>query len=280
MPTFKLTLAYDGTDFIGWQRQASGRSIQGLLEDALRDLDGGDVAVTGAGRTDAGVHALGQVAGVTLRRAIDAASLVRAVNARLPEAVRALEASEVAETFHARFQARAKTYRYRVWNAEVLSPFERHYAWHIPAPRLDVDAMAAAALLFEGRHDLAAMQAAGGDVQTTERVVFASRVADEIAGAARHAVDHVRDLGQRFSAPHGAQHHWDAGRGWPRTISRRVGSRGPGVERPRTRRPDGAGAGVVPCACGVRIVSRTTEHRAESRASHGWCKRPTHDSAC
>ncbi len=180
MPTFKITLAYDGTDFIGWQRQASGRSIQGLLEDAFRELDGRDVAVMGAGRTDAGVHALGQVAGVTLRRAIDADGLVRAVNARLPEAVRAVEASEVAETFHARFQARAKTYRYRIWNAEVLSPFERHYAWHIPAPRLDVDAMAAAALLFEGRHDLAAMQAAGSDVQTTERVVFASRVADGV----------------------------------------------------------------------------------------------------
>jgi len=91
VPTFKLTLAYDGTGFVGWQRQASGTSIQGLLEDALRALDERDVVVTGAGRTDAGVHALGQVASVTLNRIMDGDALRRAVNARLPAAVRVLE---------------------------------------------------------------------------------------------------------------------------------------------------------------------------------------------
>src|SRR5580765_9104074 len=87
MATFKITLAYDGTDFVGWQRQASGTSIQGLLEDALRDLDQRDVAVVGAGRTDAGVHALGQVASFTIERMLTADSVVRALNARLPDAV-------------------------------------------------------------------------------------------------------------------------------------------------------------------------------------------------
>jgi tRNA pseudouridine38-40 synthase len=92
MPTFRLTVAYDGTGFVGWQRQPSGTSIQGLLEDALAALDGREVVVTGAGRTDAGVHAIGQVAGVSLERVIDGPTLARAVNARLPEAVRVTEA--------------------------------------------------------------------------------------------------------------------------------------------------------------------------------------------
>lgn len=176
MPTFKLTIAYDGTGFVGWQRQASGVSIQGLLEDALAELDGRAVTVTGAGRTDAGVHAIGQVAGVSIERAIDALSLMRAVNARLPATVRVTAAIEVPATFHARFNARSKTYRFRLWNGEVMNPFERAYAWHVPAPTLDVDAMSAAAALLEGRHDFAAFQAAGSETRGTERIVFYSRV--------------------------------------------------------------------------------------------------------
>jgi tRNA pseudouridine38-40 synthase len=176
MPTFKLTLAYDGTSFVGWQRQATGTSIQGLLEDALRDLDGRDVSVAGASRTDAGVHALGQVAGVSLERSIDAASLVGALNARLPESVRVLDAAGASPDFHARFDARAKLYRYRLWIGETLLPFERAYSWHLPAPRLDLEAMASAATLFEGRHDFAAFQASGANRRTTERTVRSVRV--------------------------------------------------------------------------------------------------------
>jgi tRNA pseudouridine38-40 synthase len=175
MPTFRLTIAYDGAPFVGWQRQASGTSIQGLLEDALGALDGREVVVTGAGRTDAGVHAIGQVASVSIERAIDGPSLARAVNARLPETIRVTDASEAPVTFHARFNARSKTYRYRIWNAEVLSPFERAYVWHVAAP-LDVEMMAAAAVVLEGRHDFAAFQAAGAETRTTERTVFSSRV--------------------------------------------------------------------------------------------------------
>jgi tRNA pseudouridine38-40 synthase len=175
VPTFKLTIAYDGTGFVGWQRQASGPSIQGLLEGALRELDGRQVDVAGAGRTDAGVHALGQVASVSLERAIDRVTLVRAVNSRLPESVRVVDAADAAPSFHARFDARSKTYCYRIWNTEVMSPFERAYAWHVPSPTLDVAAMASAATLFEGRHDFAAFQASGSDTRTTEREVFSSR---------------------------------------------------------------------------------------------------------
>jgi tRNA pseudouridine38-40 synthase len=175
LPTFKITLAYDGTDYVGWQRQAGGVSIQALIEEAAGELDEGAVVVTGAGRTDAGVHAAGQVASFSIRRAIGAQALVRALNARLPGAVRVLAAQEVPATFHPRFQARAKTYRYRIWNGEVLSPFERRYVWHV-VRALDVGAMAAAAHLLEGRHDFAAFQAAGGRPHSSERVIFSSKI--------------------------------------------------------------------------------------------------------
>jgi tRNA pseudouridine38-40 synthase len=175
MPTFKITLAYDGTDFVGWQRQASGVSIQGLLEDALHDLDERDVTVTGAGRTDAGVHALGQVAAFTIERPLTADTAVRALNARLPEAIRVLTAEEAAASFHPRFDARAKSYRYRICHSDVLSPFEHRYAWHVPGP-LDVAAMQAAATLLEGVHDFAAFQSVGTEVRTTEREIFSSHI--------------------------------------------------------------------------------------------------------
>jgi tRNA pseudouridine38-40 synthase len=173
--TFKITIAYDGTDFVGWQRQASGASIQGLLEDALRDLDERAVTVSGAGRTDAGVHALGQVASFALDRSIEPATLVRALNARLPAAVRVVDAARVADTFHARFDATRKLYRYRMWNAGVSSPFERSYAWHVSGA-LDVGAMHEAAASIAGRHDFAAFQAAGSSITSTERELFSSTV--------------------------------------------------------------------------------------------------------
>jgi tRNA pseudouridine38-40 synthase len=175
---FSISLAYDGTDFVGWQRQASGRSVQGLLEDALRELDGRDISVTGAGRTDAGVHALGQVASFALERAIEPAVLVRALNARLPDTVRVWSASRVAPTFNARFDARAKRYRYRIFNGPLISPFDRQYAWHVSSS-LDPGAMAEAARRLEGRHDFAAFQGAGSEVATTERTILKSRIVAE-----------------------------------------------------------------------------------------------------
>jgi tRNA pseudouridine38-40 synthase len=181
MPTFKITLAYDGTDFVGWQRQAAGVSIQGLLEAALRELDERDVAVTGAGRTDAGVHALGQVAAFSIERPLSADAIVRTLNARLPDAVRVLSAEETPSSFHPRFDARAKSYRYRICNHDVLSPFERRYAWHVPGP-LDTTAMQAAAQMLEGAHDFAAFQSTGSEVSTTERAISCSRISTTDGG--------------------------------------------------------------------------------------------------
>jgi tRNA pseudouridine38-40 synthase len=175
VPTFKVTIAYDGSRFVGWQRQAAGSSVQGLLEDVLRDLDKDDVAVAGAGRTDAGVHALGQVASFTLRRVITPGVLKRALNSRLPDDVRIVSAEDVPASFHARFVVSRKTYRYRIWNADLLNPFEREYAWYVRGA-LAVDAMQAAAQMLTGRHNFAAFQAAAGTQRSTEREVFSSRV--------------------------------------------------------------------------------------------------------
>jgi tRNA pseudouridine38-40 synthase len=171
--TLKLTIAYDGTRFVGWQRQAEGESIQGLVEGALARLEGAPVTVHGAGRTDAGVHALGQVGSVRLTSAHDTATLTRAVNAQLPPDVRVLAIDERDDDFHARFSARSKCYRYRIDTAAIASPLERAYAWHLPGP-LDVEAMRAAAALLVGSHDFAAFQSAGSATTATVRTMTQS----------------------------------------------------------------------------------------------------------
>jgi tRNA pseudouridine38-40 synthase len=186
MPHFKIVLSYDGTDFVGWQRQASGTSIQGLIEDALRAIDERDVAVAAAGRTDAGVHALGQVATFSLNRTIACEALARALNSTLPPDVRVRAVEEAPAAFHARFGAQTKAYRYRLWNGDVMSPFERRYAWHVLG-LLDVDAMTAAARLVEGRHDFAAFQATRSAITQTERVVRVSTLTTtEVTGTDEH----------------------------------------------------------------------------------------------
>jgi tRNA pseudouridine38-40 synthase len=155
--TLKITLSYDGTRFVGWQRQAEGDSVQGVLEDALARFEGGPVTVHGAGRTDAGVHAVGQVASARH----DTSTLVRALNARLPIDVRVTAVDDAPPEFHARFSARSKTYRYQIRNAPMVSPFERYWVWHIPEP-LALDAMNAAAALLVGTHDFAAFRSSPG----------------------------------------------------------------------------------------------------------------------
>lgn len=172
MRNLKLTLAYDGTEFVGWQRQAAGVSIQGLLEDALEPFEGTPVTVHGAGRTDAGVHALAQVASVRMQATVDAATLARALNAVLPAAVRILAVDEAADDFHARFSATGKTYEYRIVNAPFVSPFLHRYVWHVP-PRLDVGAMRTAAEPLIGRHDFSAFQGSGSEVHSAERTIDA-----------------------------------------------------------------------------------------------------------
>jgi tRNA pseudouridine38-40 synthase len=159
MRTFKVTVSYDGTDFSGFQRQANARSVQAELEVALAAIEGEHVTVAGAGRTDARVHALGQVASFNLSSAIAERDLFRALNAKLPEDVRVLSAEVAAPGFNARFSARSKVYRYRISNTVVMSPFQRRFAWHISRD-LDLAAMNEAARELLGEHDFATFQAA------------------------------------------------------------------------------------------------------------------------
>ena len=168
--TFKLTVQYDGTDYVGWQRQAEGISIQGLLEDALRPIEGDHVTVHGAGRTDAGVHARGQVASVRMSTSLDASTLARALNAVLPLDVRIASAEAMPDDFHARFSATGKVYDYQIVNGPFVSPFVRRYVWHV-IPRMDVDAMRIAASALIGEHDFAAFQTTGSEVHTSVRRV-------------------------------------------------------------------------------------------------------------
>lgn len=188
MRNLKLTLAYDGTRLVGWQRQAEGVSVQGLLEDALAEFEGSRVGVHGAGRTDAGVHALGQVASVTVTFSHEPSTLRRALNAQLPEEVRVVAIEDVAPDFHARFSARSKTYRYRIRNTPIADPFDRFFAWHVPEP-LDVSAMRHAAEAIVGTHDFVAFQSTGSRTSSTTRTMTRSEWRDtsgvlayEIAG--------------------------------------------------------------------------------------------------
>ena len=170
MRNLKLTLQYDGTDYVGWQRQASGTSIQLLLENAIAPIEGDRVTVHGAGRTDAGVHALAQIASVSLSATIDPATLARALNAALPRDVRVLSVEEASPDFHARFSATGKVYEYRIINAAVVSPFIHRYVWHVPQP-LQIAAMREGSEALEGLHDFAAFQGAGSAVASTTRTI-------------------------------------------------------------------------------------------------------------
>ena len=155
----RITLAYDGTAFHGWQVQPGLATIQGTLEQIVSDMEGKPVHVAGSGRTDAGVHALAQVAAFSIANPIPLANLRRAVNRLLPPAIRVLSAEEVDAEFHPRFDAKAKSYEYRIVRTEVCSPFEWPYVHHYPYP-LDEDRMLEFARLFEGEHDFSAFAAA------------------------------------------------------------------------------------------------------------------------
>lgn len=167
---FKLTLQYDGTDFHGWQMQGQQRTVQGELVRVLSLLDGRAVVVHGSGRTDAGVHAEGQVASAQLRREVTPEKLRAAINGNLEPDLRVLDVEAVADDFHARFSARGKTYLYRIINAPVVSPFWARYAVHEARP-LDCERMREAARLFIGEHDWTAFSSAQTDAQTRVRNV-------------------------------------------------------------------------------------------------------------
>jgi tRNA pseudouridine38-40 synthase len=177
MRTLKLILEYDGTGYCGWQRQRgdvaeAAPSVQATLEAAVAAVTGEAPRVIGAGRTDAGVHALGQVAHATTRSRIPADRFPGALNAHLPADVRVLQAEDAPQGFHARFDAVSRTYRYEILNRPQPSALLRHRAYHIPEP-LDVEAMGRALAPFAGRHDFAAYRGTGSPTRTTVCAVTA-----------------------------------------------------------------------------------------------------------
>jgi tRNA pseudouridine38-40 synthase len=173
----KLIVAYDGAPFSGWQSQPDKNGVQDCLEQAFAQICGEPVRVHGAGRTDAGVHALAQCAHVDLSaRRYDSERWISALNGVLPPAIRIMRAGWASPSFHARFSAKGKLYRYRVWNEEVLPPLEFGRAWHVRGD-LDLEAMQTAAMQLLGRHDFRSFAANRGSVvKDTARTVVKARI--------------------------------------------------------------------------------------------------------
>jgi len=176
MRRIRITLAYDGSPFHGWQVQPGLATIQGTLEEIVSGMEGKPVHVAGSGRTDAGVHALAQVAAFSIENPIPLANLRRAMNRLLPPAIRVCLAEEADAAFHPRFDAKAKTYEYRIARGEISSPFDWPYVHHYPYP-LDEDRMARLASVFEGEHDFSVFAASDdrdAEGRSKVRTIFSS----------------------------------------------------------------------------------------------------------
>jgi tRNA pseudouridine38-40 synthase len=171
MRNLKLTLAYDGTEFHGWQIQPQLRTVQGELQQALERLFNHEVNVTGSGRTDAGVHAHGQVANAQTIRTMDTDAILRGVNALLPAEIRVNSVEEVSPEFHAQRSARSKTYEYHVWRNPIVSPFHCRYVHAFRYP-LDAGAIDRGTAYFVGTHDFTSFCAAATEVENRTRTIF------------------------------------------------------------------------------------------------------------
>ena len=194
---FKLTLQYDGTDFHGWQIQDDRRTVQGELTAALSLIEGRAVTVHGSGRTDAGVHAEGQVASVVLERNITAEKLRSAINGNVGHDVRVLSAEETSDEFHARYSAVEKTYVYRIVNGPVVSPFWSRYVLQEARP-LVLTEMIACAELFLGEHDWTAFSAAQADVEDRVRTITRLQLAEREDTRARSRMIEITASAEGF----------------------------------------------------------------------------------
>ena len=168
MRNIKLLIEYDGTNFQGWQVQPKGPTIQGIIEEKLGLLTGESIRLIGSGRTDAGVHALGQVAHFKTQSQMDAHSMQRALNSLLPSDIVIQKIEEVEEGFHARRHSKSKVYEYRILNRSLRSPFHHGYAWHIPQ-RLDLKEMKEGTQYLIGEHDFSSFRSVGTPTRTAVR---------------------------------------------------------------------------------------------------------------
>lgn len=188
MRNLRLVIEYDGTDYVGWQRQQNGASIQAALELAIERLTGAAAVARAAGRTDAGVHALGQVVTFQTESALPLHTVLRGLNAHLPPAIAVREASEAPEGFDARFSASGKLYRYLLWNGPARSPLRARTHWHVRYP-LDLPRMRAAAAHLIGRHDFRGFRAADCERRTTVREMRRVAVLEREPDAAVLAIE-------------------------------------------------------------------------------------------
>lgn len=194
---YKLLIQYDGTDFHGWQVQGGERTVQGELQRVVSLLEGADVHVSGSGRTDAGVHAEGQVANIKLQKPFAPEKLRAAINGNMWRDLRVLQVEKAADDFHARFSAKGKTYVYRVVSAPVVSPFWARYAHHEARP-LDVNRMNDAARLFLGEHDWTAFCSAQSDSESKVRTITDFSVESRWDARAQAALIEFRITGNGF----------------------------------------------------------------------------------
>jgi tRNA pseudouridine38-40 synthase len=174
---YKILIAYDGTEFYGWQEQVNFPTIQSKIQEALETISRQRIGVTGAGRTDSGVHAIEQVAHFNWDHPLPAEKLILAMNAILPETIRILAISTVDDNFHARYDAHSKIYLYRIDRNRIYNPFHRRYSLHL-SRQLDLELLKQSADLLEGEHDFKAFQATGTEVVSTVRTIFKAEVFD------------------------------------------------------------------------------------------------------
>ncbi len=175
MRNIKLTIEYDGKEFNGWQKQPNKLNIQGTIEQAIKTITGEEVELNASGRTDAGVHALGQVANFKTNSNIPIEKIAIAINSNLKKSIRITKAEEVEERFHSRLSCKKKTYRYVINNSEIPSAIYRNMETHIPI-QLDIEKMKEAAKFLEGEHDFKSFKASGTSSKSSVRIIYNAKV--------------------------------------------------------------------------------------------------------
>ena len=175
MRNIKLTIEYDGKDFNGWQKQPDKLNIQGTIENAIEQITGEKIELNASGRTDAGVHAIGQVANFKTNSKLPINKFAIAINSKLKKSIRIIKAEDVEESFHSRLSCKKKTYRYVINNQETASAIFRNLEYHIPQ-KLDISKMNKAAKFFEGEHDFKAFKASGTSSKSSVRTIYEAKV--------------------------------------------------------------------------------------------------------
>ena len=188
MRNIKLVIEYEGTNYLGWQVQAKGLTVQGIIEEKLALLTGERVHLLGSGRTDAGAHALGQVANFKTKSRMEVQTFQKALNSLLPSDIAIIKIEEVDEEFNARRSAKSKVYEYRILNQEIRSVFHREYAWHIPQ-RLNLREMKKASQILFGEHDYSAFRSVGTPTKTAIRKVLRAEWKRDKAGFLRFEIE-------------------------------------------------------------------------------------------